>query len=155
MAEAEKQIIEVNGVKLEVDMRHAKRIEELRVGSKVKVLDSRGYGSAEVNPGVVVGFEPFPSRPTIIIAFVRGSWNEAKLELLHFNSGTEKVEIVASTDEDFSVNRDEVLGWFTRERESLKNKMAELDAKEAFFRDRFKTYWKDEEVLPVAEPESA
>ena len=30
--------IEVNGVKMEVDMRHARRIEEIRIGDKVKVV---------------------------------------------------------------------------------------------------------------------
>lgn len=150
----EKQIIEINGVKLEVDLRHARRIEELRIGSKVKVLDGRGYGGAtEVHAGVVVGFEPFPSQPTIIIAYVKGGWNEAKLDLIHYNAKTEKIEIVASLDEDFSVSRDDVFGWFTRERESLRVKMAELDAKEKFFRDRFKTYWREDEVLPEPEPE--
>ena len=38
MSEDQKRIIEVNGVKLEVDMRYARKIEELRVGSRVKVL---------------------------------------------------------------------------------------------------------------------
>ena len=34
-----KKIVEVNGIKLEVDMRYAKRIDEFRVGDTVKVLD--------------------------------------------------------------------------------------------------------------------
>ena len=146
----EKQVIEVNGVKLEVDMRYAKRIEELRIGSRVKVLDGRGYGARpEVRAGVVVGFEPFPSLPTIIIAYVKTGYNEIGLETVSYNSATEKVEIVASLDDDFSVNRNEVLGWFSRERQKLDEKRAELDAKEQFFNDRFKAYWRDE---PVGEP---
>jgi hypothetical protein len=34
----EKTIIEVSGVKLEVDLRQARRIEEIRIGDRVKVL---------------------------------------------------------------------------------------------------------------------
>jgi len=139
------QIIEVNGVKLEVDMRYAKRVEELRIGSRVKVLDSRGYGdAASVYPGIVVGFEPFASLPTIIIAYVKTSYSDVGLETVSYNAKTEKVEIVASIDDDFSVSKDEVLGWFRRERQKLDDKRAEIDAKEQFFLDRFKAYWRDE-----------
>lgn len=139
-----KQIIEVAGVKLEIDTRYARRIEELRIGSRVKVLDSRGYGAPAVYPGVVVGFEPFPTKPTIIIAYVKASYTDVGLETISFNADTEKVEIVASIDDDFSVSKSEVLGWFRRERQKLDEKRIEIDAKEEFFLERFKAFWKDE-----------
>lgn len=138
-----KQIIEVNGVKLEVDMRHARRIEELRVGSRVKVL-TKTYSGAEVNPGVVVGFEPFPSKPTIIIAYVKAGYSDVGLHTLSYNADTKDVEIVASIDDDFSVSKTEVLGWFDRERTKLANQASELEAKQQFFLDRFQNYWRDE-----------
>ena len=34
----EKRIIEVNGIKMEVDLRNAKRIDQFKVGDSVKVL---------------------------------------------------------------------------------------------------------------------
>ena len=34
----EKTIVEINGIKMEVDLRHATRVEEFKIGSKVKVL---------------------------------------------------------------------------------------------------------------------
>lgn len=140
----ELQVIEINGVKLEVDMRYAKRIEELRIGSRVKVLDSTGYGDAKVHPGIVVGFEPFATLPTIIIAYIESNYSDVGLKTVSYNAKTEKIEIVASVDDDFSVNKSEVLGWFRRERQKLDEKRAELDAKEQFFLDRFKAYWRDE-----------
>ena len=36
---ADKRIIEINGVKLEVDMTTARRIDEFRVGDTVKVAE--------------------------------------------------------------------------------------------------------------------
>lgn len=145
MAKPELQIIEINGVKLEVDMRYAKRIEELRIGSRVKVLDGRGYGdAANVYPGIVVGFEPFASLPTIIIAYIESSYSDVGLKTVSYNAKTEKIEIVASVDDDFSVSKSEVLGWFNRERQKLVEKQRELDAKERFFLERFKAYWRDE-----------
>lgn len=138
-----KQIIEVNGVKLEVDLRAARRIEELRVGSRVKVL-VEDYSGAKVFPGIVVGFEPFAKLPTIIIAYIEAGYNDVGLKTISYNAKTEKVEIVASIDDDFSVSKTEVLGWFRRERQKLDEKRAEIDAKEAFFLERFKSYWRDE-----------
>lgn len=138
-----KQIIEVNGVKLEVDLRTARRIEELRVGSRVKVL-TKDYSGANVSPGIVVGFEPFPSKPTIIIAYVKAGYSDVGLHTLSYNADSKDVEIVASIDDDFSVSKSEVLGWFARERNKLTTQLREIDAKEAFFLDRFKAYWRDE-----------
>jgi hypothetical protein len=138
------QVIEINGVKLEVDMRYAKRIEELRIGSRVKVLLSPDYGDVKVHPGIVVGFEPFATLPTIIIAYVAQDYNDVGLKTISYNAKSKNVEIVASVDEDFSVSKDEVLGWFRRERQKLSDKIAEIDAKEQFFLDRFKGYWRDE-----------
>ena len=149
------QIIEVNGVKLEVDMRHARRIEELRIGSRVKVLDNTGYGSAQVYPGVVVGFEPFKTLPTIIIAYVKSDYSSVGLHTVSYNANSEKIEIVASVDDDFSVSKAEVLGWFERERTKANEKLAELDGQEKFFLDRFKAFWRDEPVEPSPEPEAA
>ena len=56
-------IIEVNGIKLEVDLRTAKRVDQLRVGDRVKVLN-KAYDGYEVLPGTVVCFEPFEKLPT-------------------------------------------------------------------------------------------
>lgn len=140
-----RQIIEVNGVKLEVDLRTARRVEELQIGSRVKVLVKQSYSTkSDVFPGVVVGFEPFASLPTILIAYVKSEFNDVGLHTVSYNAASEGVEIVASIDDDFSVSKNEVLGWFRRERQKLDEKRAEIDAKEAFFVDRFKAFWRDE-----------
>jgi len=47
-----KRIIEINGVKLEVDLTTARRIDEFKVGDTVKVLDSRNERN-EVRTGVI------------------------------------------------------------------------------------------------------
>lgn len=140
--------IEINGVKMEVDLRHARRVEELRIGSRVKVLDSRGYSGPEVRPGIIVGFEPFKELPTIVIAYIKAGFSgDVGLETISYNAQTEKVEIVASVDDDFSVSKHEVLGWFRREHQKLEEKRRELVAKEEFFLERFKNYWRDEPLV--------
>ena len=52
----ETQVIEINGVKLEVDMRYAKRVDLLRIGSRVKVL-VKTYSEYKIYPGVKIGRE--------------------------------------------------------------------------------------------------
>lgn len=47
----QKRIIEVNGVKLEVDLRNARRVDEFRVGSPVKVL-VKNYSTYESHFGM-------------------------------------------------------------------------------------------------------
>ena len=69
MTNENKTVIEVNGVKLEVDLRQAVRIDTLGVGDRVKVM-VKIYSDYKVYAGVVVGFEPFKELPTIIIAYL-------------------------------------------------------------------------------------
>ena len=40
---SEKRIIEINGVKMEIDTRHAVRVDKLAVGTRVKVIRKK-YG---------------------------------------------------------------------------------------------------------------
>jgi len=52
-----KQIIEINGVKLEVDLSTAKRIDEFRVGDTVKVLILvHRHGKRRITPAKQAGF---------------------------------------------------------------------------------------------------
>jgi len=73
------QIIEINGVKMQVDLRYAKRIEEIKVGSRVKVLMKKYNEHYEVKHGVVIGFEPFKNLPTIIISTATVDYSESKV----------------------------------------------------------------------------
>ena len=96
---AQTMVVEVNGVKLEVDLRSAKRIDTLQVGSRVKVL-TKGYDGYKVRPGIVAGFEPFDKLPTIIVAVLDITYLEAKLDFVLFNSESKDIEVVAALDHD-------------------------------------------------------
>lgn len=146
-----KRVIEIDGVKIEVDLRTAKRVEELRVGSKVRVLDNTGYGGAKVHSGVIVGFEQFNTLPTMVIAYIEANYNTAEMKFLHYNKETNagektKFEIVGMVDDDLDFNKQNVLDYFNRERVKLENLMSELDAKERYFLQHFKQFWQKEEA---------
>lgn len=143
-------IIEVNGVKLEVDLRVAKRIETLRVGSRVKVL-TKEYQSTKVHPGVVVGFEPFNKKPTILIAYVNINWSDCELKIVSVNEDSKDIEVVASIDDEIFAKTD-VTKLFDRQIAEAQRKVDDLEEKKSYFLRNFATYWAPVE-MPTAKAE--
>jgi len=139
-------IVEVGGVKMEVDLRHATVIHQnLAVGSKVKLLDKSGYGGATVHPGVIVGFNNFESAPTIIVAYVKISYGESSpIHFAYINSAEEskkKWDMVPDMDDDMPVARDTVLRSLDRGIEEAQAKLREAMAKREYFLQHFGVYW--------------
>jgi hypothetical protein len=87
------RVIEINGIKMEIDLRTAKRIDNLKVGDRVKVL-IKEYTSYKVHPGTIIGFEPFEKLPTIIIAYMETTYSSASVKFLYYNAKTEDTEVV-------------------------------------------------------------
>lgn len=123
--EEEKRIIEVNGVKLEVDMRYARRIDEFRVGDTVKVLDKRN-GKNEMRTGTITDFANFKELPTIMVAIYKPGdyWQSPTIEFLPYNSDTEDVEIVGVSSEEIMVSKDTIVDRFN---DQIAKKKAEMD----------------------------
>lgn len=147
MSENTKTIIEVNGVKLEVDLRHAKRVDELRVGDRVKVL-TKAYDGYKVSAGSVIGFEPFSKLPTIIVAYVEGGYSTHDIKFVHFNAQSKDVEIVKAIDDDaLDIAKENVLASLDREIEKKRREIADIEEKRAYFLRNFQAYWQ-----PVTAP---
>jgi hypothetical protein len=136
-----KQIIEVNGIKLEVDMRYARRVEEIRIGDKVKVLRKQYGDQFTVHPGIVIGFEPFTQLPTIVVAYVDQDWSKAEVKFLHYNSGVKYVEIVAAADEDFHVDRDALIARFDKLIEGKRREIETVEEQKRYFETNFRAFW--------------
>lgn len=139
---SDKHIIEVNGVKLEVDLRHARRIETLRIGDRVKVL-TKSYGNEyKVTAGTVIGFDPFRTLPTIIVAHLDVTYNEAQVKFVYFNAQSKDVEVVASVDDDaLDVNKADILAQMDRVIQKKLDEVAELRIRREFFLANFRAYW--------------
>jgi hypothetical protein len=137
----QKRIIEVNGVKLEVDMRYARKIEELRVGSKVKVL-TKNYSGYSVYPGVIIGFEQFDKLPTIVVAYLESNWSTADVKFIYFNEKTEDVEICAAVADEVELNKGDAVKTFDREIQKKESELADLHEKKAYFQKQFAGYFK-------------
>lgn len=139
----QKTVVEINGVKLEIDLRYAKRIDTLQIGSRVKCL-VKTYSDHKIYPGIVVGFEPFAKLPTIKVCYVDDGYGTDTLHFQTFNSETKEFEIVADIDfNEIEVNRNDVLNKIKREILKHEQGIAELKTKRQFFLEKFGAYFKD------------
>lgn len=135
---SDKRIIEIEGVKIEIDMRTAKRVDTIRVGSRVKVL-KKGYNDYIVHHGIVIGFEEFVSLPTIVVAYLEKTYNSSDIKFVYFNKQSKDVEIVVATDDDFDVDINDVVASFDRQIRAKENEIRDLEEKKQYFIKQFQT----------------
>lgn len=137
----EKTIIEINGIKMEVDLRTARRIDTLQVGDRVKVL-TKGYSDYKVHAGTVIGFEPFTARPTVIVAYLDKDYSSVSVKFLYYNADSKEVEIIKAIDDDqLDIDKATILQQFERELQKKRDEIADIEAKRNYFLANFKAYW--------------
>lgn len=135
-----KRIIEVNGVKLEVDLRNAVRVDTFRIGTRVRVL-VKTYSGYNVHHGVIVGFEPFQKQPTIIIAYMEIGGSDALVKFVNYNAKTEDVEIVPSIDDE-KLDKKRVEELFAKQEAKLERDLQDLRDRREYFERVFGENWK-------------
>lgn len=104
-----KRIVEINGVKMEVDLRHCKTIESYKHGDYVKVLVKKYSDTYETKYGRIIDFNEFQSLPTVVIAYLDLSYSEVKVAIVNYNAKTEGVQIAPMQELEIGVEYDEVL----------------------------------------------
>jgi len=135
------KIIEINGVKFEVDLRTAKVISEYKVGDKIKVL-TKEYSGYASSPGVIVGFDNFAVLPTVIIAYVKRDHSGTPLVFAYLNSETKELEICPAGDDVLLFDQADVERRMNKDIEEAKVKLDDLIAKKQYFLDRFSEVFK-------------
>ena len=143
--EESKRIIEIDGVKVEVDLRTAKRVESFKVGDNIKILDKE-YDTYKVKPGIIVDFAEFQELPTIVIAvFEEGSWSSPpNISFIYYNKNTsKKVEIVSCSKDEIKVSKEGVIERFEREIQKKKNEYEDLKNKLEYFKTHFLKVYKE------------
>ena len=147
---SEKTVIEINGIKMEIDLRNATRIDTLRVGDRVKVL-VKNYSDYSVYAGVIIGFECFKNLPTIIVAYMHATYSTAELKFLHFNAATKETEIIKAIDDDqLDFNKSDMVATFDRDITKKKAEIQDILDRKEYFLKNFRAYWE-----PVGKPELA
>lgn len=134
----EKRIVEIDGVKIEVDLRTAKRIDTFRVGDNVKVLCKEYNGDFKVKPGIITDFANFKEKPTIVVAVLDESYSGVSINFVYIYEGMEdKYEIVYATEDEVKLSQEGVIEKFEREIAKKKHEMEELQFKLDFFKKHF------------------
>lgn len=137
------QIVEIDGIKMEIDLRTAKRVEGFRVGSRVKLMVKNDYSGPKIHTGTIVAFEPFESLPTIVVSYIDGSYNaNDPLPLAYINEKTrDKYEMIADIDEAPMVDKADVLNALDRKIEEARAKLHDLEHKRNYFLTKFGTFY--------------
>lgn len=133
----EKQIVEINGIKLEIDMRYAKKIEHYKVGDNVKVLIKKYSDSYENFPGVIVGFDQFDKLPTIIVCYVELSYNTAEIKFININANTKEIEIVHMQDHEKHIDKNKAIDLLDRMVLKAESDLSEIMRKRNYFLEKF------------------
>ena len=138
----QKRIIEVNGVKMEIDLRNAKVVENYKVGDYVKVL-IKEYNSYKSYIGNIIGFDNFEKNPTIVIAYLKNEYSTASIEFAYFNSASEGVEITTLNDWDIPLKKSTILEQFQKEILKKEQEVTEMKNKANIFEQLFGKYFEN------------
>jgi len=138
--------VEINGVRLEIDLRSAKvaTVDTLKIGSKVKLLEpGNDYSQPKVHAGVVVGFAEFTDLPTIEVAYLDVEYGKADLKFATINGHKKAIQwaLVAARDDDFGLSKEQILRNFEQEIQKAQNTVADLVQKRDFFLKKFDAYF--------------
>jgi len=136
------RIVEVNGVKLEIDLREARQVTSYKVGDKVRVL-VKDYSSYAAHTGMIVGFDDFKNRPTIIVAYLDSSRYENPLKFVYINSSSEDIELAPLVDSFIAVEKSDILDHFEAQILKTQEKVKELEQKKRYFLKYFDAYFNE------------
>lgn len=149
MTEDTKRIIEINGVKMEVDLRYATQVHEnIKVGSRVKLL-KKEYSTHKVLAGVVVGFENFKELPTIVVAAFDPHGYSQTLTFHYINSQNKDAEIVPALDWYPEYSKQHSVDLFDKDIAKKRAELEDLESKKTFFIEQFEAYFR--ETMPSLE----
>lgn len=139
--ESEKRIIEINGIKMEIDLRDAVVIDNYKVGDPIKVL-IKSYGDNYSSyVGTIIGFDNFKEKPTVVIAYLETSYSSSDIKFVYFNSATKDVEITKINDWDIPYKRSDIMNKFDSEIQRKQQEIADIEKKKTVFEHLFGKYF--------------
>ena len=137
--------IEIDGVKVAVDMRTVKKIDVYRVGDNVKVL-KKSYDSYHTYSGVIVDFVNFKELPAIVVAYFIQDYSSTSIEFATITKDTKDIEIAPCLPHELSINKNRVIDKFNYEIEQQQHKVDELKAKRDYFLENFGKFFEEEKT---------
>ena len=138
----QKRIIEVNGVKMEIDLRNAKVVENYKVGDYVKVL-IKEYNSYKSYIGNIIGFDNFEKTPTIVIAYLKNEYSSSTIDFVYYNSTSVDVELTTLNEWDIPLEKSTILENFNKEILKKEQELKEMKKKTDVFERLFGKYFEN------------
>ncbi len=143
--ENEKTVIEINGVKLEVDLRNARVIENYKIGDNVRLL-VKDYGDTfKTCPAVIVSFDNFAKLPTIVVAYLEIGYASAEIKFAYINNqSSSQFEIApANYIDETRFKKSVVLDSIQKTIDKHKADIEDLERRREYFLEHFSKYFKD------------
>lgn len=136
-----KRIVEVNGIKVEIDLRTAKRVDQFKVGDKVKLLIKKYSDTYQSYPGILIGFDEFQNTPTIIAAYIDKDYSGTDLKFAYINSKSQEIEIAPMQDFEAVFDLSSLLSSFKKQIESKQSEIEALQKKKEWVIEMWKKYF--------------
>jgi hypothetical protein len=149
METTEKRIVEINGIKMEVDLRDCKVIEQYRVGDNIKVLIKEYSNDYRSYVGTIIGFDNFKETPTVVIAYLKTEYSSAEIKYLYFNKETKEAEITYLNNWDIPLSKSDVLKKFDSTIEIKKREIEETQNKKKLFEQLFGKFFEKRAHIEV------
>jgi len=143
-----KEIIEINGIKCEIDAREAVQINTYKIGSLVKVLKKEDYSdSYNVHSGMIVDFYNFKEDPILVVACIKVTYDSADLIIERIGQKNKSIKLVPMQEWDLKLSKENVLNIFDKKIAEKETELMESKHKKEFFENYFGKYLKDVEKI--------
>lgn len=136
--------IEINGVKVEVDLRTCKTISTFRIGDNIKVLDKR-YSGYKIYSGVIVDFVAFKDYPAIVVAYFDQSYSGTEIKFETITKDSTDFEIAPCLPHEMKLNKDRVIDKFDISIAAKEREVDELRQKKDYFIKNFAKFFEQED----------
>lgn len=136
--------IEINGIKVEVDLRTCKRIDTFKIGDNVKVLKKQYREEYNVYSGVIVDFVNFKERPALVVAYFENSYSGVNIKFETITKDSKDIEIAPCLPHEMKLNKDRVVDKFDIEIAAKEREADELRQKKQYFIDNFEKFFEEE-----------
>ncbi len=143
------KIIEINGIKMELDERTAmiQKIDTFKVGMPVKILHAEySHTNPTIKFAVIVGFDQFKALPTITVAYL--DYSEIKYAYINASS---KHELLAVENHDLAMEKTWVIDRMQDRIVKKEQELADEKTKMKVFIEMFGKYFKDGMPTQVAQ----
>ena len=143
--------IEINGIKVEVDLRTCKTISTYKVGDNIKVLKKNYGDNFSVYSGVIVDFVAFRERPAIVIAYFDQNYNSTDIKFETITQDSTDIEIAPCLPHELKVNKDRVIDKFDIAIAAKEREADDLRQKKDYFIQNFSKFFEPDDSNQITE----